>query len=381
MYNNIEKKYHFIFSFWILVPLLVEAVQVYTMGNGTLYTILLNVVGLLCSLYTIRKDIRVADFKPLFLIYLFYIGNYLLFPQNNKYFLETSVYILLFIYLPVGTLVVRKITDWIGFFDVFKWFSIIAVLCGVFITMPSHVDILADFFSYMDFSYFIIPFIGGCYIAFRRNRYCKWIFLFMTLLGIFEILIYGARGAVLFLLLFIVLFELFDERKKSLFKSIVFTLSLLIIWQFLPLVVEELSHIPELSNSRFLTKMMDSELLESQGRNIVYLNAENRLSSMGLEVAGLFGDRQYNDGFWPHNYFYEIWMQMGWIFGTIIIIATLSLFYKSIWKTKWSSIALFFIVIFFGRYIVSGSYAIEGGFWFMIFALIAIVNPYKNYAK
>lgn len=69
MYNNIEKKYHFIFSFWIMVPLLVEVVQVYTMGKGALYTILLNIVGLLCSLYTIRKDIRVTDFKPLFFIY------------------------------------------------------------------------------------------------------------------------------------------------------------------------------------------------------------------------------------------------------------------------------------------------------------------------
>lgn len=169
MYNNIEKKYHFIFSFWIMVPLLVEVVQVYTMGKGALYTILLNIVGLLCSLYTIRKDIHVTDFKPLFFIYLFYIGNYLLFPQNNKYFLETSVYILLFIYLPIGALVVRKITDWDGFFDVFKWFSFIAVLCGVFITMLSQVEILAEFFSYMDFSYFIIPFIGGCYIAFRTR--------------------------------------------------------------------------------------------------------------------------------------------------------------------------------------------------------------------
>lgn len=202
MQKNKETKYHLIFSFWIIVPLLVEAIQVYTLGTGTNLTIFLNMIGFVISMLAIIKDIRFRDFKILLWVYTFYGINFILFPQNRSFFFETPVYILLFIYIPIGALVVRKIVDWDGFFDVFKWFSIAAVACGTFITLFSQVDQLAEYFSYMDFSYFFIPFIGGSYIAFRKGEKYSLFFLLMTLMGIFEILIYGARGAVIFTLIY-----------------------------------------------------------------------------------------------------------------------------------------------------------------------------------
>lgn len=362
------------------MPLLVEVIQVYTIGSGVLYTLLLHFFGFVISLFSIRKQIISSDFKNILYIYLFYIINFLLFPANRQYFFDSSVYILLFFYIPIAVLVVRKIIDWDTFFDTFKWFSVIAVLCGVYITMISQISMVEDYFSYMDFSYFFIPFIAGCYVPFRNNCPIKYLFGALSLLGIFEVLIYGARGSVLFILLFICLYEIFNIRKgKSLISHIVF-LSIVgfIVWISLPYILNQLSSMSFLSDSRFLLKLMNAELFQSEGRDIVYLNAERRLNNMGLDVAGLFGDREYNDGYWPHNFFYEIWMQMGWLIGSIIIISVIILFVKSIFKSHYPMAAIFFITIFFGRYIVSGSYAIEGRFWIMIFALISIVKPYNR---
>lgn len=375
-----EKKYHIILSFWILLPLLVEVIQVYTIGSGVLYTILLHCFGFVISLFSIRKQIISSDFKKILYIYLFYITNFLLFPANRQYFFDSAVYILLSFYIPIAIFVVRKIVDWNTFFDTFKWFSVIAVLCGVYITMISQVSMVAEYFSYMDFSYFLIPFIAGCYIPFRSNDSMRFIFGALTLLGLFEVLIYGARGAVLFIFLFILLYEVFIIKKEgALIKHFIFlVVVVLVIWISLPSLLDQLSNISYLSDSRFLLKLMNAELFQSEGRDIVYLNAEHRLNNMGLDVAGLFGDREYNNGYWPHNFFYEIWMQMGWIFGSIIILSIITIFYKSVFKSDYPIVAIFFISIFFGRYMVSGSYAIEGRFWIMIFALISIIKPYNR---
>lgn len=375
-----RERYHIILSFWIIIPLLVEVIQINAKGAGVAYTISLYIIGLIISIWSIRDDIKVSDFVPIISIYMFYAINFLLFPGNQIYYFESSVYILLLFFVPICSFIVRKIYNWNKFFNVFRWFSIVGIICGFYITTIAQPEQIEEYFSYMEFSYSLIPCIAGCYYSFRNDHSYKFLFLCFCILGIVEILIYGARAAVCFALLFIISLEIFRTNQKSRVRNtLIIIASLLIIWQLLPIIVNELSSFSFLSESRFLTKIINTEFFESIGRNYIYENAERRLDSMGLEISGLFGDRSYNNGLWPHNYFFEIWMQMGWIIGTIIIIYTLVLFYRAVFKSKYPVEALFFIILFFGRFIISGSYAIEGRFWILIFALYSITRSHKNY--
>jgi len=131
----------------------------------------------------------------------------------------------------------------------------------------------------------------------------------------------------------------------------------------------------ELTDSRFLTKMLNNQLLESNTRNAIYDEARYALENMGFGMYGLFGDRLVVSSVYVHNIFYEILLSFGYVFGTLFILLLIFIITKAIVFNKDTIskvFALFFTAAFFLRFFVSGSFVIEGDFYLYIAAMLNI---------
>ena len=130
--------------------------------------------------------------------------------------------------------------------------------------------------------------------------------------------------------------------------------------------------------------MLNGELLISSTRSLIYEQANYALKNMGLSIYGLFGDRLFVDSIYVHNIFYELLLSFGYIFGGISIIALLVLIIKAIMFNKNNNlkiIAILFTTSLFLRYLVSGSFVIEGNFYIYIAIMINICINSKEKMK
>ena len=302
--------------------------------------------------------------------------NYLIFPASRQYMTDLGFTLCLLLYVPVGVYVVKNITDWMGFFNLYYPFCVIAILMNLYLNFFSGVDLYnADVaFNYMELSYAVLPAVCGSYAFFRQSK--KWIPLLVFVLGLVSVLYYGARAVLFFVLFFAISYELLSSKMSHVEKGFVAAV-VAIAYLNVDAIIKALASIGFLSDSRFINKYLDDALFGHYTRTIIFEACENRLNSMGLEVSGLFGDRPFCGDVYPHNIVYEILMSFGWIFGTIALVLLLMLFIKSFRKEDARIICLFLFFAILCRFFVSGSYIIEGRFWLMLFSLLSLVKIEK----
>lgn len=363
-----------VFSLFLLLPLLVEFIAVVTHGGGRLYTITLNIFLLVLSLLLeIRKN-NTRECIILFSIYVLFFLNYALVPNNSKFYVETSMLLVYFIYLPIVIFCIRRITSWNYIFEVLKPYCFIAAAISVFIVFYSDVSQFREFFSYMEYSYNVIPFAACSWISFRKYNSIAHFILFLIIFAC--VILYGSRAALLCLILFVFMFEIYANKgykRKLLVISSVFLVAVIAnIAEFL--AYTSLLEDDVFSNSYIVSRLTSGSLFSSDGRDDIYNRSIHYISSIGIEIQGFFGDRPVNNGVWPHNIFLELIMQFGWFIGPVLCMALVYIIIKSLFVKEYFVISLFIIITFLGRYWFSGSYLIEGKFWLSLISLITIIN-------
>lgn len=300
--------------------------------------------------------------------------NYLIFPASRQYMTDLGFTLCLFLYVPVGVYVVKNITDWSAFLNLYYPFCVVAIIMNLYLNFFSGVDLYnADVaFNYMELSYAVLPAVCGSYAFFRQSQ--KWIPLLVFALGLISVLYYGARAVLFFVLFFAISYELLSSKMSYIAKGLV-AVAVAFAYLNVDAIINALASIGFLSDSRFINKYLDDALFGHDTRTFIFEACEKRLSTMGLEVSGLFGDRPFCGAVYPHNIVYEILMSYGWIFGTIALLLLLMLFIKSFRKARIICLFLFFAILC--RFFVSGSYIIEGRFWLMLFSLLSLVKIEK----
>ena len=329
------------------------------------------------------KSFKVRGVIIYFLIIMFFAINYIIFENSRNYLLSKNMFLIYLFYIPLSILLVGSIKNWNGALKIFQKYAYIAVFLG---TLGMIVVGYLNFVNYMEFSYSLLPFISILYYSFRQNF--KIINLITFMIGFIDILIYGARAPILFLLLFILLYEIIRLRKTKMLSKISMITFYMILLVFLTLFQNKIIYfmikLSELTNSRFIVKMLNGELLISSTRSLIYEQANYALKNMGLSIYGLFGDRLFVDSIYVHNIFYELLLSFGYIFGGISIIALLVLIIKAIMFNKNNNlkiIAILFTTSLFLRYLVSGSFVIEGNFYIYIAIMINICINSKEKMK
>lgn len=363
------------------MPLLIDLINVivnqFGIGSDSKFTMLVYMFSLIFLFLRNRKCVCKRDFRLIVFVAAFIIGNYALFPENRAYMKGVDMLLIYLFYFPVCIFSIRKIRNWDMLIPTLRRYGIVAVFTALFILSFLNYK---EYLVYMGFSYALLPFIAAFYVCFRCEK--NPIDLLLFLLGLICVLIFGARAVILFMAFYIIVFEIMHHNSLTKVVSVVI-LSGIAFTLYLNMddVVVGLIRMPIFSSSYFLQNYSNGVMFESATRVLLYGDCISRIQSMGLGVSGFFGDREYCiDWPYPHNFFFEVLMQWGWIIGIMMIIGIISLLVRcAVLKdpTK-RDIAIFMIITGLARYIISGSYLVEGKFWILLTIMIALVKSGKK---
>lgn len=326
------------------------------------------------------RIIKISDLLLLIMIYVLFGLNYFLFIETRPFIISTDMLVVLFFYLPISVFSVSKIRGWETFYKHMNKAAGVAIIIGLIIIL--FLD-YRSYLNYMSFSYALLPFICVLYRTFRIKGKVR--YLIPPIVGMTIILMHGSRAAILFAILYVFIYELSNTSRKQVKKLCALTLSALIFcvaYVNIANIARLLLRISALENSYFLRRAAGGVLMVSSDRSLIYEACKNRLSTMGFSITGFFGDRAYIlEHTYPHNFIYEVLMSYGWVLGIIALISFFALIIKGLTRRNKfvRSIVVFFAVTIFARYIISGSYLIEGKFWVGLFALISLARvPQKT---
>ena len=369
--NSLNDRLLLSLSFVFFMPLLFDFISGLTMGQSRNVTIAIYGITFVAFFVMGRQSIKPSNFLPLVVIYAICTINVLLFPESRKYF-ETAQFLNLFYYIPLSFVLFRNIKEWSNFIPVLFRFSPIAVLMGGYSLMFAQIQTADISISYMEFSYALLPFVCASYAYYISKRRIVGLILFI--IGLVEMLAFGCRGAVVSALIFAILLAVLKSKTNKWGLILLSVVTIAIAVNIVP-IINYLSGISIFEDSYILRRAINAEMFEVSSRETILMNCEKRLSSMGLEISGLFGDRPYCGSVYPHNIVYEVFMQWGWILGTFLLLYLSSLFVKGFVRNSTSRfVTLFFVCSILLRFFISGSYLNSGLFWLMIACMLSIKN-------
>ncbi len=327
-------------------------------------------VGVLAFSILKCKSIKISNIAILMITYTIFAFNYLFFESTRKYMLEQDMLLIYFFFVPIGVFIFKEIHSWDNYEKILYPFSVIAVLLNTLVFVLGERDIL----SYMEVSYSLLPFLTILYSC-ARIAASRILSPILFIAGTVEIFAFGARGPILFLLIFIFLYEMLRTdaagyKKVFLFAGGVSLIS--IISLFSDSIIESLSRMKIFENSYIIQNLSSGNFLQHKTRTAISQQCLMRIKSMGMEVSGFFGDRYYCGSVYPHNIIYELLMSLGWILGGLAILLLLILILRALFKKEDRMIVVFLTTTLFLRFFVSGSYLIEGKFWIFFFALMSL---------
>lgn len=379
-------------SFVLLMPILIDfasvVVQQFGILSSSLVTMVIYAVSLVIIFVRVLRVISardlINDFLWLILLYLPFGLNYIFFSETQSQVMSQDMLIIYMFFLPISVFSVRRISCWESFFEalVYPGYCAIGVAAIILIFFDYQ-----KYLVYMGFSYALLPFICNFYRMARikdsdTSKTKTVLYATFFLIGTIIILVFGARAAIGFAALYVIVFELLRSDLKLQYKIaswILLGMLIVLIWTNIDTIANALASISIFKDSYFLKNFLSGRFFESASRTALYEACRDRIATMGFSVSGFFGDRKYCLGYaYPHNIIYEILMSYGWGFGIIAIAFYAWLILKGILSknVERREVTVFLIVTVFARYFISGSYLIEGRFWIVsaLFISLALRN-------
>lgn len=370
-----EKRIRFL-AFVLFLPVLIDGINTFFkdwfgLSNTSSVTLILTGIVALYGWWLVAQ----ALYRNGFLLYLAILGmfllNYVLFEKSRPYLFEQSMVLIYVFYLPMSILIVGYIKDWSGFIQKCEPYCYLsAIICVLLIVATDYIS----FLNYMEYSYAVLPLILLNYVLCRRTK--KFALWLSFVAQVVSVLIYGARAPILFAIAFMLVNEMFLVENGIKNTVRILLIALPVAACFVLFRSQILQFIQSyFYDSRFISKLLSDELFVSQGRNEINVVIIRELSNMGLNIYGLFADRFMCNIIYAHNIFFEVWLSFGWIFGTAIMVY---IGFKFVWfwiNEKPGEKKTIFAILFFGlfcRYLISGSFIIEGRFYICIVALLLI---------
>lgn len=367
-------------AFVLIMPVFIDIayVTLNAIGIGSYASVVTAVFYIVVLIMIILKcRFTVKDLSVLALIYLVFIINYFIFEETREYMVSKGMIIVYIFFLPYCVIGFRHIRKWELFAQKLYHFSGIAIVLSLVMLVLLPYE---KYLVYMDFSYALLPAICVSYYEFARNRNSNRLQkvkpLVLFLISTIEILVFGARAPLLFVVLYIALYEI-SRKDMNLTKKIgvfsAFVAAALLISFSFEFLMREMANNSIFSNSYIVRSYLRGALFESDTRNVIWDNCIMRIKTMGLSIGGFFGDRSYCGSAYPHNFFLEVLMSWGWIIGIPIIVLFIRMVAKGLIKKGMGrEIVLLVLCSVLLRFLLSGTYLSEGKFWVAVFTCIAV---------
>ena len=250
-------------------------------------------------------------------------------------------------------------------------YIIMLYLTGNFSFMQSTITSNDIYSGSMGYSSLIPLFIMLYIVINSRNLIYRIISGIVAIIMLSYVLLSGVRGCLLCIIIFIYLFLMFgiDYKYKKTAK-IVITIAVAFL-SFLCLKSSLLIQVGNLLSkmgisSRSINALINGVILDDNGRDHIKNMAYVLISDGGPFGSGFCSSRYYYSGSYPHNIFLELWIDMGYVGGTALLILLLLgiiSFFKNVHDFKWRYAFIGLFACAFGKLFVSASLWSETFFW------------------
>lgn len=344
--------------------------------------ILLMILALLCY-GKWRHLVRISDVSLFFFFILIYLLSPFVYPKTQilVYSNAFEVLCLLAPFYFVGVAFnVKEYTYWITLL------SRLAVIVNVLYSLRSSTGAEIDEES-MHKAYILLPSV--LFILWQFMERYKLIDLLFFALGFFMECSMGSRGPFVCILFFTVMYLLFFREWK--YKRTI-RIVLIAVGTFLYLLSKYIAEIMIIllatfgKSTRIFDKMLDDSLINyenSSGRDQIHEEIFQKLSADNVGIGyGLYSDRILTDGYYAHNIFIELWCSFGYVIGSILVGIILVLFIRFFLKSKGNDVKIFGLIFFTASFIklmFSGSFIIDGYFYFLLGYCINGLRESKSY--
>lgn len=203
--------------------------------------------------------------------------------------------------------------------------------------------------------------------------------MYLGLISLVSVLLFGGRGSLLSLLLLYGMLVLFNRAKGEKINPvyIVLIIAAPILFEFVQMFVD-------FSNSRTMQLFVSGEIGYDSSRSIIYEYLIQSLALNPISGIGMRGDRAVLESFnlgesnvaYAHNVILEILLTFGVIIGIVITVFLLYLF---VWKLllkqmdiKLKGLLLSFFTVSFLQLMTSRTFLTETDFYILIFMLVNI---------
>ena len=220
---------------------------------------------------------------------------------------------------------------------------------------------------------------------------------FPFLICIFFVVAYGARGPLVSLFLFTILYIVLMSKSLGI-KTVLFSVLFIsgVAVYFITHLDQVIDYLINLMNSlntsvRVLQMVMDESFAEDNARSSYAAECWKRIFDNPFWGTGPINDRVYLwnifhfekgvAGMYPHNFFVEVLTQYGLIFGLVIIYIFFIIIYKSVKYSvniETKKLLLVFIGAYFFPLLFSGSYISSQGFYVLMAFCIVILKIRKT---
>lgn len=379
--NDDKKISFFIISFYycsilnlVIKTILPIPTSVYPLISGIFMAIIL--INLLKSIYiVIKRSAKVFILSELIALFVYCVS----FLQNgsdiniiiNKAFWTIGVCI------PLGIYMYSIRNKEVFYSNIVKYSYGMTFILLLIMIFPNE-NLLYN----MSFSYsLLIPII--LHINELFNNY-KTRNLILAICEIICILLYGSRGALLCIFIFIII-KLILRLKlnvKSFFILIIVSItSINVLYNFKKIGSRILLLLNEKGYySRTLELLFSGNISQGSGRDNLYIESLSMINEKPLFGFGVGGEFS-RLGIYPHNIFLEILLNFGVIIGTACIVILFILTIKAIFYKE--SISKDLMIIYLcGGFIplfLSGSYLESYNFFMFIFIVMARTNSFDKF--
>jgi len=238
--------------------------------------------------------------------------------------------------------------------------------------------------GYMNFAYKMLPcIILFLYLYFKER---KKIDLILFIISIVEVFIFGNRGAILAVIVFLFLYILFCMKftKKIIALSGISVATVAILYILNNKLLDIYNWVYSHGySSRLLSRLISGEAYES-GREQIYtllLEVVQQWNPLGY---GISGDRSllysaFGVPYYAHNLFLELIIQFGSIFGILISIYLIINWLKIFLRRdigKWKEIFIVVFSIIIPKLMVSSSFWVES-YFFVLLGMMSVIRRIK----
>ena len=216
-----------------------------------------------------------------------------------------------------------------------------------------------------------------CFVLGRKHI----IYYVLSVLGLTCIVMYGSRGPLACIGIFVVLYFLIGKtntRKNALLRISIISLSIICIIEFKK-IIDIVAYVSEYLNisSRTINKIVDNSMMSDSGRSRIVDRAIDCINQKPLIGWGIAGDTACIDQY-PHRIDIELMLDYGIIIGIVLCVCIVLLFVCSIIYDKTNrKYILVFVACGLAPLFFSHSYISEPFFWAFIGVCIAIRNNHK----